>query len=96
MANASSRFRRTKTIEYDGENRYGLWTIPTSLKNASYHLHVVQSGQEGKPDYLAYGFYGSIDYFWVLLAFNDVTDIGWPRVGQTIKIPDPAIVLTEL
>jgi len=89
-----SRFRHTQRIIYDNKNTFGLWEAPAIFDKLSVNdivEYVVESGYEGRPDLIAQKFYGSPNYYWILVMFNKPIDtIGWPPKKSVIKIPAKA------
>lgn len=80
---------------------FGVWRPPSFIRTrppsdliGRYHVH---SGRDGKPDYIAADLYGSQFLDWVLIAFNNATDVlNWPEAGTVIEYPLPSLVFSEI
>lgn len=71
-----------------------LTTRPTKDKIGQY---LVPNQHAGRPHLIAETIYGTEDYDWILLAFNNVTDVfSWPKTGQMIEYPISDVVVKEL
>jgi len=96
-----SRFNRTETVFLGGHEVFGRWRLPDVLKNeqnADRITHYqVRAGRQGRPDLISRDIYGTTHLDWLIIAFNDATDVlNWPRVGTVIKLPARALVIGEL
>lgn len=69
--------------------------IKDLLLSNEYILYKIPLGEQYRPDLIAYKFYGSADYYWILVYANDISDCpqGF-EVERQIKIPNPAIIGT--
>ena len=96
----TSRFTKTELILEDGVETFGTWSMPSYLIERPIDDNIkkfkVMSALEGRPDLIANQLYGTPSLDWVLIAFNGVRDLNWPRAGDTIEYPIPRIVVTEL
>ena len=92
------RFGQTDPVLFDGEETYGRWNSPlTDAIYTNYGLLVVEAQYEGRPDLIANQLYNDPSLDWMLIAVNNATDaLNWPRAGDTIKVPSPSIVTSEL
>jgi hypothetical protein len=93
-----SRFVQTDPVVFDGCDTYGRWNSP--LTQAIYDnllLLVINARYAGRPDLIANELYGDDSLDWVLITVNNATDaLNWPNAGDTIKVPDPTIMTSEL
>jgi len=91
MAQEFSRFNNTEYVNVEGDIALGTWVKPSFLKNKlaedQIGNFIVDSSYEGRPDLISNEIYGIPELFWVLIAFNNVTDINWPTAGDTVKYP---------
>lgn len=95
-----SRFRETGTIFQDGEEVYGVWTLPAvltqELRSDQVSLRVIRNDLAGRPDLISYQEYGTSELDWLLLAFNNVRDVmNWPKSGEVIRIPARSLVFAS-
>lgn len=58
-------------------------------KNFTYRIGTIPPGYESRPDLISYIFYGTSDYWWLLMEVNNVTNIfeGF-NIGDSIIIPN--------
>lgn len=97
----NSRFQLTPPILHDGIETYGKWVRPSFLTRDLGPDEVtsvqIDASYQGRPDLIAYRYYGSPELDWVVIAYNNVRDVlNWPRAGTTIKLPIPALIAAEL
>lgn len=95
------RYSKTPKIIEDGVETYGMWRSPKWLQDRptpdKESRLIVQNNLEGRPDLIASAIYGSPTLFWVLIAYNNVTDVfGWPKAGDVVKYPPITYVLNDL
>jgi len=98
---STSRFKLTPIISFNGN------IMPAMMKRFDF-LDDTSSGQllnisitgvmAGRPDLISERLYGTPEYKWVLLLYNNVTNPfdGWPKAGTTIQAPTNAAVWREL
>lgn len=93
-----SRFSKTDPVLFDGNETYGRWNSPlTSTVYSNLVLIVVNANYAGRPDLIANKLYGDPSLDWMLIAVNNATEaLNWPSAGDTIKVPNPSIVSSEL
>lgn len=75
---------------FEGHKSYGRWVPPSFLFNSgtTWQNYVVPPQFEGRPDSISQDIYGTVIYWWVLVAFNSPRDtLNWPTSGDTIKAP---------
>lgn len=94
---AISRFNNTRLIKTrNGLETYGLVEGLDVLKNLTgdqFTEYTVENGYAGRPDLIAFKFYGQVGYKFALTLSNRPREIlSWPLVGDVIKIPDPDLV----
>lgn len=93
-----TRFGQTDPVLFDGHETYGRWNNPITqaiLDNLS--LFIVDSRFAGRPDLIAEKLYGDTSLDWILVVVNNATDVmNWPRAGDTIRVPIPTILTSEL
>ena len=59
------------------------------LDERSFKLVKVTSGEESRPDVVAYNYYGSSQYYWLVMETNNITDpYEGLKAGDVIKIID--------
>ncbi len=96
-----SRFKDTPTTLFNGVEVFGAWIKPSILKRQlrddQIMYYTVDYSKAGKPHAIAYAVYGTTLLDWLVIAFNDRTDVfGWPAAGEVIKLPIRTVVLSEL
>lgn len=97
--NGYSRFKRTDTVIYDGVETVEVWSPPSfltnNISNDLIRTYIVPSNHNGRPDLISNKVYGTPYFDWVLLAFNNVTDVlNWPPTGLQLKYPIRSVVQT--
>lgn len=80
---------------------FGVWRKPSFLRNRPNNDQIgkyqVQTGRVARPDLIATDLYGSPFLDWVIIAFNNATDVlNWPDAGAVIEYPLPTIVFSEI
>ena len=65
-----------------------LETVNALTSNASYRYYTVPVSEENRLDLIAYKFYGSPNYSWVISYMNNIEDGFTVYEGQKIKILD--------
>lgn len=68
----SSRFKMTELLDDAGNLRYGLWEPPEIVLNGSEYVYTVPPEYEGRPDMLAFLFYGDENLWWVIAYVNNI------------------------
>lgn len=48
-----------------------------------------------RPDIISYRFYGTVDYFWIILLANNVLDPFDIEINTILRIPSPSTVLSK-
>ena len=62
-------------------------------ENDSYHTVTVID--QLRPDLISYRFYGTVDYFWIILLANDILDPFNMRQNTILRIPSTTTVLNK-
>lgn len=97
----SSRYRNTDLTIVEGLETVGVWEQPSYLvKRPSESLisrYYVDNAFEGRPDLIANLYYGNPRLDWVIIAFNNPSELlNWPRAGDIIEIVDSSLVYSAL
>jgi len=92
----NSRYKTTQVVKYNGMEMLGKWPGFSWIKSDPFYTIIVEPDQVGRLDVLAKQHLGSPDLWWAIMYFNNITDINWPRSGDVVKIPNPALILSEL
>ncbi len=50
--------------------------------------HTVTEEQRGRPDLIAYKYYGTVRLWWVILAYNNLIRHSYIKEGMRLYIPD--------
>ena len=81
-------------LEDAGDNEYGFDIYdPTSIKwnefawNNGYFSHKLSSNEILKPYLLSFQYYGTVEYEYLILELNKITDIWAVVPGTEIRIP---------
>lgn len=101
QTDADSRFYKTQTVVFDGEEVFGKWDSPSfvgrNLRDGEYTPYQVDNAREGRPDMISNEVYGTTQLDWVLIAANGARGaLNWPRAGDVIKVPIVDLVSSEL
>ncbi len=83
------RFRNTWAFkESKGQFFLGTFT-PTDIPlDPTDHLYVVEAGDVGRPDVIAYKIYKTPELYWVILWINSISDpFEGIFVGMTLRLP---------
>lgn len=96
-----SRFIKTSTTTFRNVETYDVWVRPSfltkTLGNDEIGVFTVEAQYEGRPDNIAYLLYGDHLLDWVIIAFNNATDVlNWPQAGSVIKYPLINVIVREL
>lgn len=95
-----SRLGQTQQIIFNGVETFGIWKQPSFLKERPSEANIgvfrVNTQTEGRPDLIANELYGTPLLDWVLISFNKVRSLNWPRAGDSIEYPLDVVVLPEL
>lgn len=85
-----SRYKGLRQIVHepaDAAKRYiTLETVNALTCSAGYRYYVVPTSEENRLDIIAYKFYGSANYSWVIAYMNNIEDGFTVLEGQKIKI----------
>jgi hypothetical protein len=85
-----SRFRDVERIRFRGVDTFGTWKVPEVFNNLTEDdviKYVVPAGEGGRPDIIAFNQYGNSHLMWILITYNNATDLDWPRAHEVIDIP---------
>lgn len=93
-----SRFKTTEPITIDQKETYGLWDPPTYTNLTQLNTNQIitikiDQSLAGRPDLIANKHYGTPLLEWVIIMSNKPQNpLGWPKTGQTIKIPNRTLI----
>jgi hypothetical protein len=65
-------------------------SIFTDVKKLNIAGYFVIGGEEYRPDSISFKIYGHHQYWWLLMAYNDIQDINALTSGRSIKYPSQA------
>jgi hypothetical protein len=57
--------------------------------------HTVTASDTIRPDLIAYKYYGTVDYFWLILLANNIIDPYTLTIGSILRIPSPETVINQ-
>ena len=87
-----SRYKGLRQVVHNPANTaerfITLETVNALTSNASYRYYTVPTSEENRLDLIAYKFYGSPNYSWVISYMNNIEDGFTVYEGQKIKILD--------
>ena len=93
MSNYFSYFPKTEQKIGAGDSHVLLTNIMRRFKIRSsikkntqvYHEYSIQEGE--RPDIIAHKYYGSSNYAWIILHYNNIVDpvFGWPLFGEEFQ-----------
>lgn len=87
-----SRYKGLRQVVHNptdtAERFITLETVNALTSNASYRYYTVPTSEENRLDLIAYKFYGSPNYSWVISYMNNIEDGFTVYEGQKIKILD--------
>lgn len=90
--NHISRYKGLRQVVHNPTNAaerfITLETVNALTSNASYRYYTVPTSEENRLDLIAYKFYGSPNYSWVISYMNNIEDGFTVYEGQKIKILD--------
>ncbi len=89
----NSRFRFTSIVEHRGNEMPGSW--PGFDWRQRTKVIKVSARFAGRLDLIANEYFGSPDYWWAIMFFNNVTDVNWPRAGDSVRLPRTSDVLSS-
>jgi phage tail protein X len=92
---SDSKYQRAYAIVAD---TYGVDPIldkivPFIQQIRAHSLHDVTVDERGAPDLISLRVYGSVDYWWIILAYNGIGSYRSIVEGVSLKIPDMASVV---
>ena len=89
----NSRYRYTPTVNYKGNTIPGIWPGFNWLTDQPQQYIAATADLIGRCDLIASRYLGSVDLWWAIMYYNNITDINWPRAGDQVAIPSRASVL---
>ena len=92
----NSRYLFIDTTQHKGEETLAWWAGAEWIDSAPARTVVAASGMAGRPDLVANKYLGSPDLWWVLVYYNKVTSVNWPRIGDVVLVPPRGAVLGRL
>lgn len=84
-----SRYKGLRQIIHYTENNGRFMSLETAnplISNAKFRYYDVTATEENRLDLIAYKFYGSAQYSWIISYFNGIEDGFTVREGQRLKI----------
>lgn len=96
----NSRYVYTPLTDFDGKETYTKWPGLAIFKSrppedliTRYQVPVQFSG---RPDLIAADVYKDVNLFWVIVAFNNASEVfGWPKPLDIIEYPSKDIIFKE-
>lgn len=84
-----------------GRRRYGLWKPAqikshpeTALDDGTYDLYTVTIADIGRLDLIAWKYYNSVDWWWVIAYYNSIVNPLVDMVeGQVLRIPKKTYII---
>ena len=83
----SERYELERFMEYT--DNYDILTsaILLELRNISPSGRFVVNGQDARPDLVSFEIYGDVQYWWIILLYNEISEIGELITGMELKYP---------
>lgn len=91
----NSRFVNTQIVRFDGVETFARWPQISYLSTKPIAIFTVTPDRASRLDLLSNDYYGTPDYWWAIMAYNQKTELGWPKAGDVVKIPDPVFVFSN-
>jgi len=100
---STSRFKLTELVEFDGKIVPGLmkkyqFLQRDKLSDNDIVRVEIKNNRAGRPDLISNDLYGTTQFKWILILFNNVINPfdGWPKTSTTIEAPKNSVVWREL
>jgi len=89
FVDALSRYIDSIVLYYGDQRRltYNTYKKKSIIKNPEDKVAVVSPGEEFRPDLTSKRIYGTPNFWWRILEFNDIKDIFNYKSGITIRLP---------
>lgn len=85
---SSERYDMSKFMLYDVDNHDPLTSnFIRELLNLQPQGQYTVQGEDNRPDLLSYKIYGSTQYWWILLSYNNILEFDNISTGDTISYP---------
>jgi hypothetical protein len=95
-----SRYIKTEKTVFNGNPTFGLYKRPEifdQLTDDDIQYFKIDWRYVGRPDLIALDAYGSHQFYWILVMYNNPKNpIGWPFINTTIKIPNQSAIISLL
>lgn len=92
----NSRYSQGGETEQRGE-RLGWWERTIISRSDDDIFYTISPEEEGRPDLIAYKFWGEATLMWLVLQYNHIVDVNEELVpGNVIVLPPFSRVITEL
>ena len=69
--------------------------IPTERFSEYDAYHTVTAVDHQRPDLISYHYFGTVDYFWLILLANDIINPFDLPIGSILRIPSPETVINQ-
>ena len=85
--NSNDRYEMSKFMEYT--DNYDILTSAflLELRDISPSGRFVVSGQDSRPDLVSYEIYGDVQYWWIIMLYNEISTISEIITGMEIRYP---------
>lgn len=88
-------------LDFESRNRYDLAkfleftdnfdpltsSFILDLQNISKQADYIVTKEEGRPDLVSYNYYGTTDYWYILLLYNNLDDVDDIKIGDRLSMP---------
>ena len=83
----TERYELERFMEYS--DNYDILTsaILIEIRNISPTGRFIVSGQDGRPDLISYEIYKDVQYWWIILLYNELSSISELITGMELKYP---------
>lgn len=71
-------------------------TMNAVISISEYSIIEITQQEQGRPEMLSFKYYGTVDYFRELMAYNGISDVRDIKVGTSFKIPDRTMMISAM
>jgi hypothetical protein len=87
---SDERYDWAKFLEYTDNFDPLTSTFLLDVKNLSKQADYIVKKEEGRPDLVSFNYYGTIDYWAIILIYNDLDDVDDIKIGDRLAMPSIA------
>lgn len=91
----NSRYNHTDIVTHNGHETLGVWPGFSWINDPPAETVIAKPEYAGRLDRMAQDYLGAPDLWWVIMYYNHITDITWPRPGDVVNLPSLSSVLEQ-